>query len=268
MSEDGATDLSVQAPEPHAMADDAVPTEPVEFTIDELSAHTRVPSRTIRFYQSAGALPAPEIRGRKAFYTPSHVERLKLIGDLQDRGLTIRAIRDVTSRIDRGELALHDWLGLEGRLQEAWSDEEPRMLTEAELDTLLGDRPAGLIAELVRLGVLERHGRSYLAPSPSHLHATLRLHEAGVTPEVSTAGSTLMRKHLARLADELVALYVKNAGDGFGASGSASELGEAFASIRPVALETVQRTFAHEMQRVLRDMVKSGAAARVPKKRK
>ena len=40
-----------------------------EFTIDELAAETQVPSRTIRFYQSKKALPAPERRGRKAVYT-------------------------------------------------------------------------------------------------------------------------------------------------------------------------------------------------------
>ena len=65
-----------------------------EFTIDELSATTRVSSRTIRFYQSKGALPKPTIRGRVAFYTEQHVERLGLIAKLQDQGLRIKAIRD------------------------------------------------------------------------------------------------------------------------------------------------------------------------------
>ena len=49
------------------------------YTIDQLAAHTGVPSRTIRFYQSRGALPAPVRRGRKAYYGPTHVERLELI---------------------------------------------------------------------------------------------------------------------------------------------------------------------------------------------
>ena len=63
-----------------------------EYTIDELAAATRVPSRTIRFYQQAGALPKPQIRGRVAFYGDEHVERLKLVADLQDRGLRMKAI--------------------------------------------------------------------------------------------------------------------------------------------------------------------------------
>jgi len=53
-----------------------------ELTIDELSAQSRVPSRTIRYYQSKGALPKPTIRGRVAYYGPAHVQRLEVIGKL------------------------------------------------------------------------------------------------------------------------------------------------------------------------------------------
>ena len=81
-----------------------------EYTIDELAAASQVPSRTIRFYQSKGALPHPQIRGRVAYYGPAHIERLKLIASLQDRGLRIDAIRELTSRIDRGELDVNEWL--------------------------------------------------------------------------------------------------------------------------------------------------------------
>ena len=62
-----------------------------EYTIDELSAATRVPSRTIRFYQSKGALPKPEIRGRVAVYTDEHVDRLSLIAKLQDQDVRVHA---------------------------------------------------------------------------------------------------------------------------------------------------------------------------------
>lgn len=237
------------------------------WSIDELAALTRVPSRTIRFYQSKGALHKPEIRGRKAFYTPAHVERLKLIGDLQDRGLRIRAIRDLVQRIDRGELVLSEWLGLEARLQEPWSEEEAQLLGEAELQALLGDPPAGLVSELVRLELVRREGRSYLVESPEILHAVLQLRDAGVDLAVAKAGVDLTRRHLGRLSQELVALYVRSAGEGFGASGSAADLGHAFGSLRAVGLDTVQRVFAQEMQAVLREMVKSGAAAKVPRPR-
>ena len=91
-------------------------TEPDQHTIDELATIARVPSRTIRFYQSRGALMPPSIRGRVAYYGPKHRERLELIAKLQDRGLTIGAIRDLFTSIDKGETDLAEWLGVELQL--------------------------------------------------------------------------------------------------------------------------------------------------------
>src|SRR5258706_9267054 len=109
-----------------------------EYTIDELAQHSEVPSRTIRFYQSKGALPRPEIRGRVAYYGPAHVERLKLIASLQDRGLRIDAIRDLTARIDKGELDVGEWLGLDAQLQQPWADDRPATLDAEALYELVG----------------------------------------------------------------------------------------------------------------------------------
>ena len=101
------------------------PAGPSPYTIDELAAASHVPSRTIRFYQSRGALMPPEIRGRVAYYGPAHVERLELIAQLQDRGLRIDAIRDLLASIDRGELDLAEWLGVEQQVQAPWANDQP-----------------------------------------------------------------------------------------------------------------------------------------------
>src|SRR5215471_17740244 len=112
--------------------------ERTEYTIDELAGVARVPSRTIRFYQSRGALMAPEIRGRVAYYGQPHVERLELIAKLQDRGLRIDAIRDLLASIDRGEVDLAEWLGVEHEVQASWSNDQPRTVSEEELYELAG----------------------------------------------------------------------------------------------------------------------------------
>src|SRR6185369_9183624 len=135
----------------------AEPERPPEHTIDELAAITKVPSRTIRFYQAKGVLTRPEVRGRVAYYGPAHVQRLELIASLQDRGLRIDAIRDLCARIDKGELDVHEWLGLDAQLQGSWADEKPRTLTEAELVELAGERRPGLVSALVRARLAERH---------------------------------------------------------------------------------------------------------------
>ena len=109
-----------------------------EHTIDELATIARVPSRTIRFYQSRGALMPPTIRGRVAYYGEKHLDRLELIAKLQDRGLTIGAIRDLFRSIDKGETDLAEWLGVEQELQASWANDHPRMVTERELYELAG----------------------------------------------------------------------------------------------------------------------------------
>src|ERR1700738_1069220 len=111
-----------------------------EHTIDEMASLARVSSRTIRFYQSRGALMAPSIRGRVAYYGAKHLARLKLIAQLQDRGLSITATRDLLASIDKGETDLAEWLGVEQELQASWANDHPRTVTEAELYELAGTR--------------------------------------------------------------------------------------------------------------------------------
>ena len=117
--------------------------QPSEYTIDELAAAAKLPSRTIRFYQSRGALMPPEIRGRVAYYGPAHIDRLKLIAQLQDRGLRIDAIRDLLTSIDRGEVDLAEWLGVEQQVQAPWANDQPRTVTEEQLYELAGSRRPG-----------------------------------------------------------------------------------------------------------------------------
>ena len=52
------------------------------------------------------------------------------------------------------------------------------------------------------------------------------------------------------------------------ASESAADISAAFASVRPLGSDMVRIVFAQEMQRVLRELVASGKAARLPAKSK
>lgn len=241
----------------------AMPDEPREYSIDELAAHTAIPSRTIRFYQSKGALPKPERRGRKAFYTDLHVERLALIAKLQDRGLRIRAIRDLMGRVDAGELVIEEWLGLQDQLSASWGDETPVVYDATQLADLLGESRPGLVADLIRMGLLERRGDSYLAGSPGLLQTLLKMDTAGIELGLAHAAAELARKHLGRLASEMTEQFLKAAGDGFGGNASAGELQEAFDAARPLTQAVVRSVFATEMERVMRELAESGRLARV-----
>ncbi len=236
----------------------------LSLTIDELAAHTGIPSRTIRFYQSAGALPKPDKRGRVAFYGEKHIERLDLIGRLQDRGLRMRAIKDLVDRIESGELQLTEWLGLEAQLQAAWADDAPQVLDLAQIHQLVGELRPGSLAELVRQGLLEAHGEGrYLVHSPGLLQVAGRLERAGISLDVMAAAWKILQKHIQRAANELVELFGARAGDGFGQGRSLDAVTEAFRELKPLGLESVRLIFAREMEQVLRKLVESGEAARI-----
>ena len=238
-------------------------TEPDEHTIDEMASLSRVPSRTIRFYQSRGALMAPEIRGRVAYYGEKHLERLKLIAQLQDRGLSINAIRDLLASIDKGETDLAEWLGVEQALQASWANDHPRTVTESELYELAGTRRPGLIADLMRARLLERRGEVLFLLSPALLGVGMKLEATGIDLDTALKGSEIVRKHMARTASDLVELFVKRAQDGAIETTDAASM---FQALRPTGLEAVRVIFGREMERALRKLLESGKMATLPAK--
>lgn len=257
--------ICYEAGEVMPMSTPAKSEEP-EYTIDDLAALSQVPSRTIRFYQSKGVLPKPELKGRVAYYGAPHVERLKLIASLQDRGLRIDAIRDLLSRIDRGELDVNEWLGIEAALSAPWANDAPRTVTEAELRDLVGaDRP-GLVAALVRAKMLERKGEVFFVPSPTLLHLAARLEAAGLDLEIARGASDLLRKHLGRAAHDLATYFFEHAREGFGKS--EGDIAEAFQALRPMGIEAVRVIFAREMERELRELSESGKTTSLPAKKR
>ncbi len=231
-----------------------------ELTIDQLASASHVPSRTIRFYQSRGALMNPEIRGRVAYYGKQHVERLKLIAQLQDRGLRIDAIGDLMKRIDRGEVDLAEWLGVEEQVQAPWALDQPRTVTEAELYEIAGSRRPGLLADLQRAHIVERKGDVYLLASPALLAVAIKLEAVGIDLETAAEASNILRKNLGRAVEDLVRLFVDRIEDGLVPIDDATKLFETF---RVVGVESVRVLFARAMEGELRKLLASGKLASV-----
>jgi DNA-binding transcriptional MerR regulator len=232
-----------------------------EFTIDDLAARARVPSRTIRFYQSRGALMAPEIRGRVAYYNVSHLERLKLIAQLQDRGLRIDAIRDLVASINAGELDLAEWLGVEQQVHTPWVQDRPRTVSEAELYELAGSARPGLIADLVRIKLVERHGDVLLLDSPALLKLAMKLEAVGIDLDSAHMAAELVRKHLSRAVRDVVELFVRRARDSFV---DVREPIKLLQELRPTSIEAVQVIFGREVEDALRKLLEKGTLARIP----
>jgi DNA-binding transcriptional MerR regulator len=234
--------------------------ERAEYTIDELASVARVPSRTIRFYQSRGGLMPPEKRGRVAYYGRAHLERLKLIAQLQDRGLRIDAIRDLLVSIDRGELDLAEWLGVEQQMQAPWTNDRARTMTEDELYDLCATRRLGLLAELVRMRMVERHGDVYFVPSPALVTIAMKLEAVGIDLDTTALASAVMRKHVGRAASEIVKLLLDRADAGRIKPRDLAKLD----SLQPLGLEAVRIAFGRAMEDELRELYASGRMAKVP----
>jgi len=233
--------------------------EILELSLDELAEGSGVSPRTIRFYQSEGVLPKPRKDGRDARYSANHGERLRLIGELQERGLKLDAIRELLALEAKGGHSVVDWLGLDEALRNPWVEDTPRTMTLAEVHELLGERPHRLVGSLVDVGVLTREedGR-FVATSPALLELTLRLIDVGATPEVAQRAEATLRKRLAKAADELVELFDAETGRTFAGRGTTDEVATALATLRPIAIDAAGLILAQEIERSLRRLAAKG----------
>lgn len=223
-----------------------------EYTVDELAFAAGVPTRTIRFYQSKGVLPSPVRRGRVALYDERHVERLRLIGELKDRGLSLRALRHLLIQDSHDARLLQSCLGLD----QPWSDDRPSTVSHDELSRIVSGHPPGTIAALVEHGVVARAGdgpgSAYRVPSPGLLRATLALQQSGVDIETAVGAGDILRRRLGAAARELVKHFTRRAGRGFGSSAAPRTIGSALDALRPLAGDAARLIFAQEIERALR----------------
>lgn len=231
---------------------------PGEYTIDELAARTGVPSRTIRFYQAKGVLAPPRKRGRVAVYDQAHIDRLAVVGQLQDKGLSLRAIRDIIGRDDLDSDAIQKWLGVGERLS-SLADDVPQLLTEDELKRHLGDPPPGIIGRLVRMGAIQPQGdginRRYLLESPALLALAARLHDAGIDIDTAHMLHEMLQRRFARAAREVVDFAIKKVGHGFGRSAEPEDILTAIETLfqRGAVAEAVRLIFTKELERALQE---------------
>jgi DNA-binding transcriptional MerR regulator len=240
---------------------DTLSDEPVAYTLSELAEASGVTERTIRYYQAERVLPRPGKHGRDAVYGDEHLDRLVLIGELRDRGLTLSTIRDLVAT-DSPVRTVSEWLGVDATLSAPWSDDRPRTFTQDELAALVAEYGAtkpGVIGELQHAGfVTPFTDGTWTVDSPTLLRHALQLRQAGVDIEVTARVRDLLRRRLAKAVDDTVKLLVERTGTGFAGGASPEEIDAAVGALRPVALEMSSIVLAQEVERALSDLVDSG----------
>jgi DNA-binding transcriptional MerR regulator len=134
-----------------------------EYRIGELARAAGITVRTLRYYQERKLFPPPRREGRIAWYSRAHLTRLRVIGQLLDRGHTLGGIVELFSAWEQG-YDLAELLGFERTMTAPWSDEVPVPVTVEGISGLIGGQitPEDLDAA-VRLG----YARSMVAASPA-----------------------------------------------------------------------------------------------------
>lgn len=131
----------------------------MEIRIDELAQRAGVPTRTIRYYTQQGLLPSPELRGRVGYYNANHVERLRLIKELQEkRYLPLSVIRSVLRRYEAGADLETMLTPLDIVFAPRWEASDRREFTRNELAEE-ADVPASVIDAAEDMGFLFPTGR-------------------------------------------------------------------------------------------------------------
>ncbi len=148
----------------------------MEYRIEELARAAGVAVDTVRFYQGKGLLEPPRRQGRVTWYSERHLERLRRIRELQQRGFTLSVIR----RFLEGELEASDEALVAAV---TGGNDEPGTLSLEELAAHSGIAVA-LLRELERSGMLvpldDGELPRYAAGDLEALRAGLTLVEAGV----------------------------------------------------------------------------------------
>jgi len=230
-----------------------------EYRIDELAREAGTTVRNVRAYQDRGLLPPPRRSGRVGLYTDAHLARLRLIGQLLERGFTLGNIAELITAWERGQ-DLGELLGLEAELVQPWSDEVAATISLDDLNELFGQDDDAL-REAVKLGLLEpdEDGEAFRVPSPRLLHAGAELVAAGIPLEAVLNHARQLARDTDRIAARFVELVSANVFEPYGdrpfPAKDVPRLAELLRRLRPLAQTTVDAYLARAMeQRMAREL--------------
>ena len=192
----------------------------MRLTVGQLADAAGMTVRNVRNHQSRGLLPPPELEARVGYYDERHLERLRLIREMQADGYNLEAIRRLLS-------------GSEMRRMATMPVEAPGVLTADELAERFGGHDPEALAEAERLGLLRPLGDGrFEAPSPALLRAAEEAVARGVA-DVRESCETMARAFVGVFERELL--------------GGDADPVAAVQDLRPVAAQTVAALFDQAM---------------------
>ncbi|RJO69863.1 MerR family transcriptional regulator [Nocardia panacis] len=151
-----------------------------EYRIDDLARAAGTTTRNVRAYQERGLLPPPVGRdGRASIYDDSHLERLRLVDALLQRGFTTAHIADFITSWETGK-DLSEVLGLQHAVTAAWAKDESFEVPRELVGAILGPQVDELVDRLGELKLARVEGDTVVFPDTQLLAAFAELHEYGL----------------------------------------------------------------------------------------
>jgi len=227
-----------------------------ELRIDELARRAGTTVRNVRAYQDRGLLPGPRREGRVGWYSAAHLARLRLIGELLDRGYTLANIGELLAAWEQGQ-DIGALLGFEAALGAAWSEDRTAVVSPGELADVLGGTAPDeeSLAAAVGMGLLEPVGDGFLVRNPSALEIGRLLMAEGVPLAVVLAAGQRLHDDIDGVADRLVDLVdeqvVRLLPEPPG-SADLARLTRLVERLRPLAKQAVDDELAAAMERHIR----------------
>jgi DNA-binding transcriptional MerR regulator len=230
-------------------------------TIDELAHDVGVSSRNIRYYQTRGLLPPPKVEGRTGYYERSHVERLRLIQELQAEGLNLQAIGWLLG--GSAGVSSEEVRRLKRAVLDGWATEKPfEVSTEALARGLdVEDPDDALVARATELGLIEPTDDEdvWRVRLPGVLAAGAEIRDLGAGLARLLDVMEVMRESATRVAEEFVALFDEAVLEPWDTRGRPDEewpdIREAVERMRPLAGEAVISVFGQVMAEAVANKV-------------
>lgn len=223
-----------------------------EMTVDELARRAGLTVRNLRNYQARGLIDPPRLQGRVGYYGASHLSRLQLIRELQERGFNLTAIAHLLERASgAGEPAL----GFTRSLIAPFETEPHQTLTRRELNRRWGGQlDDARLRQAERLGLVRPIGRgTFEAPSPTLLRAGEQLVALGVPLKRALQQMSLLGQQTEQIAQSFVGMFLEFIWDPFDRSGRPEpdwpRIQAALDQLRPLATEAVTAAFQQTMTR-------------------
>jgi len=213
-------------------------------TINELSETAGVKESTIRMYQHRGLMHGPMLEGRVGYYGQLHLQRLRLIGRLQDEGYSLAGIGRLVQAWDSGR-GLVDLL----------SKEEPVTVSRVEFESLFPRlaEEEDLLERLETLGALSRSERDLVLADDRLLRIGAALADTGIGLEAVVSEAEHTARSTEDLAVRFVQLFEQQIWKPFVEAGmppdELPEILEQLNQLQPLAVEAVAASMRNALQK-------------------